>query len=122
MAGDRLLTQRETEARNLAERLRLCAQAPLERRVLQWTQRQDVLRRAMEFRLQKHEAILEQLLLRLQAASPLAPLERGYALVRDAQGQVLRSVDDAPLHGGVDILLTDGRLAATITEIHGGTP
>lgn len=41
------------------------------------------------------ERVLENLDLALEVGNPLAPLRRGYALVRTRQGNILRSVDEA---------------------------
>lgn len=121
LAGERILSQRDVLVRALDERLRRCAEAPLERRNLRLAQQGEALRNSLELHLRKFEAMLEQWDIRLHAASPLLPLERGYALVRDAQGQVLRSVDAASRDAHVEILLRDGRLDAAITDIHKDT-
>ena len=61
----------------------------------------------------------------LNAVSPLATLERGYAIVADAEGHVL--LDPASLAPGdsVDARLARGRFTATVTTIieapHGGS-
>ena len=49
---------------------------------------------------------------KLQALSPHATVSRGYALVTDAQGRLLRSPSDAPAGTRLAIELADGRLAA----------
>jgi exodeoxyribonuclease VII large subunit len=55
---------------------------------------------------------------KLRALSPLAVLERGYALVFDAEGKLVRSVTQ--LHAGDGILtrLVDGSVGSRVTEIH----
>jgi len=47
---------------------------------------------------------------RLQALSPQATLERGYAIVRDADGRLVTSVDDARPRDSLSVRLRDGRL------------
>jgi exodeoxyribonuclease VII large subunit len=53
----------------------------------------------------------------LEALSPLAVLQRGYAVVRDEHGTLAPL---ARLHVGqdIDIRMHDGRVSATVTEVH----
>ncbi len=53
---------------------------------------------------------------KLDAMSPLKVLTRGYAMVQDDQGRLLRSVDQAQPGDRVAVRLSDGRLQATVTE------
>jgi exodeoxyribonuclease VII large subunit len=55
----------------------------------------------------------------MEALSPARVLERGYAIVRTADGAVLRSPADATPGSTVDIELAAGRLSATVD---GATP
>jgi len=54
---------------------------------------------------------------RLEAASPVALLSRGYALV-EVEGQTgfLRSANSAPVGAKVNIKLADGQLGARVEE------
>lgn len=69
---------------------------------------------AMDAAVQKCSARLEQHAVSLEALSPLAPLERGYALLCDARGQVVRSVDAASVGDSLDVRLVDGSLTVTV--------
>jgi exodeoxyribonuclease VII large subunit len=51
-----------------------------------------------------------------EALSPARVLERGYAVVRAADGTVLRSAADAAPGARIDVQLAAGRLAATVDE------
>lgn len=84
-------------------------------RLEQWEQR---LRHGMDILLHSRTAQTEQASLRLEARSPLAPLERGYALVSDAQGQVLRSVGQSPAGSALRVRLADGSLDVTVDSVH----
>lgn len=97
-AGERLLADRESVVQRLQERLA----------------------RSMALRPQALGARLENLTVRLEAASPLAPLERGYALVRHTRGGVLRSVEEAAVGGDVEIVVRDGSVAARVTGVNKG--
>lgn len=99
-AGKRMLESREEWVRRLEEQLpRAAAGTP-----------------------RKLHAQLEQMAVRLAAASPLAPLERGYALVRDARGEALRSVTGVRPGDAVGITLRDGELAAQVTAVEAEGP
>jgi exodeoxyribonuclease VII large subunit len=52
----------------------------------------------------------------LNAVSPLATLERGYAIVTSPEGAVLRDAAEAPPGTVVEARLASGRLRATVTE------
>ncbi len=52
----------------------------------------------------------------LDALSPLKVLGRGYSMVRDGQGHVLTSVEQAPVGSGVTLRLADGELDCTVRE------
>jgi len=54
---------------------------------------------------------------RARALSPLATLERGYAVVQDADGHVVTSVADAAVGSSVSVRVADGRVHADITDI-----
>lgn len=84
-------------------------------KIEQWDQR---LRHGMDMLLHSRTAQSEQATLRLEGRSPLAPLERGYALVQDAQGQVLRSVRQSPAGSVLQVRLADGSLDVTVDSVH----
>ena len=50
--------------------------------------------------------------------APLAPLGRGYAVVRTDEGRVLSSTGQSSAGQDVRILLQDGELEARITAVH----
>ena len=58
---------------------------------------------------------------RARALSPLATLQRGYAVVQDAEGRVLNSVAGVRAGGAVQIRLADGRIDATTTSVSPAT-
>lgn len=53
--------------------------------------------------------------LRLEPLSPLAPLARGYALVQDAEGRLVRRHDQVAKGDAVDVWLGEGALKAKVT-------
>jgi exodeoxyribonuclease VII large subunit len=53
----------------------------------------------------------------LHAVSPLATLERGYAIVLREDGELLRDTADAPVGTRIEARLGRGRLRATVEEI-----
>ena len=57
---------------------------------------------------------LESAALRLQERSPFQLLERGYSIVYDASGRVLRSPDQVDIGGEITVRLGRGELDATV--------
>ena len=52
---------------------------------------------------------------RARALSPLATLQRGYAVLQDTDGHVLTSVADVAAGDAVSVRVADGRVHATTT-------
>ena len=98
---------------------RLLAQHPQQRIALlhrQLAQHALHLRHLIQHRLQRERLNLQQCARAMHAVSPLATLERGYAILFNADGKVLRSVqnvaDGAPLRAQ----LADGELALRVVR------
>jgi exodeoxyribonuclease VII large subunit len=53
---------------------------------------------------------------RARALSPLATLQRGYAVLQDADGHVVTTVGGAPAGAAVSVRVADGRVYATVTD------
>ncbi len=107
--------------RSRLERLhaRLLAQHPaarlplLQRRLAE----QDVrLRRVVAHLLERHQTRLQHVVHALHAVSPLATLDRGYAIVFEANGQVLRSARAVAIGTSLRARLADGELALRVSE------
>jgi exodeoxyribonuclease VII large subunit len=56
---------------------------------------------------------------RVRALSPLATLERGYAVLQDSDGHVLTSVDGVATGASVVVRVADGRVSAEVTGTEG---
>ena len=54
---------------------------------------------------------------KLDAMSPLKVLSRGYGMVRDTQGNVIKSRTDTAVGEQIQIALSDGQILAQVTEI-----
>jgi exodeoxyribonuclease VII large subunit len=52
----------------------------------------------------------------LHAVSPLATLARGYAIVKDEHGRILRNADDAPPGTLIEARLAHGHLRAKVQD------
>jgi len=59
---------------------------------------------------------LDSLVSQLGHLSPLGVLERGYAIVQDERGRILKDAGDAPLKSLLDVRLARGRLRARVTR------
>jgi exodeoxyribonuclease VII large subunit len=98
---------------------RLLAQHPrlrlplLARRLAEQDQR---LRRAIAYTLERKQTALRHAGHALHAVSPLATLERGYAILFDADGQVLRSVAGVAIGTPLRARLSDGELPLRVIE------
>jgi exodeoxyribonuclease VII large subunit len=68
--------------------------------------------------LTRRRAQVDHLAARLRALGPQATLDRGYALVLDAEGRPLRKAQAAQAGQPARIALSQGALNATITEAH----
>jgi exodeoxyribonuclease VII large subunit len=100
---------------SLTERAERALKAQLWVATTDLAEREARLRRALVARLAALEHRLARAEGRLAALSPLAVLARGYAVVLDRDTRtVIRSVRQARPGQPVDVLLADGRLAATI--------
>lgn len=77
----------------------------------------DRLRAAPLLLLERRRVALDHAAARLQALSPRATLERGYAVVR-ADGLTLREAGMTAPGARLEIELATGELAATVTEVH----
>ncbi len=67
-------------------------------------------------RLGKARAGVESLAGQLAQLSPLGVLERGYAIVENALGRIVKHPADAPVDSEVRLRLARGRLKARVTE------
>ncbi|TBR39082.1 MULTISPECIES: exodeoxyribonuclease VII large subunit [Dyella] len=74
------------------------------------------LKRAMTQIIERHRAQLNQLARALHAISPLATLDRGYAILFDAEGRVVRSAKNVPEETPVRARLADGELSLKVTK------
>lgn len=75
------------------------------------------LERSMLRRLESGRRSLQAVAGTLNALSPLATLERGYAIARELDGGVLRSVDGVQPGDGVRVRLIDGTLITQVQEV-----
>lgn len=76
----------------------------------------DRARRSLGHRLDRAHDDIDHQRARARALSPLATLQRGYAVVQDADGTVLSSITDVATGTALQIRLTDGRVAATVDD------
>lgn len=108
-----LLTQRRWQVASLARTL---SHVGPRGRLEQNRQRVDGLMnglmRVLQTGLAKRSGRVAVARAQLQAVSPLATLARGYAIVMDGDGNVIRRVVDAPAGTPLRIHLTDGQLTA----------
>ncbi len=117
-AGARFFSTRSGWARGFAGRLaRAFGPRALELRAVRCESLAERLGRAGTALFAGHEAVLDRLQVRLAAASPEAPLVRGYGLVRVRRtGRFLRGPDEVSLGDALEITVQRGRVAATVED------
>lgn len=67
---------------------------------------------------ERRQNSLEKLEIALRSLDPRAPLKRGYALVRDDAGKIVRSIGQVCKGGRMNVLFDDGTLGVSVEEIH----
>ena len=72
-------------------------------------------RRTLHHHLDRAHNDLAHQLARVRSLSPLATLERGYAVVQDDEGHVLTSTSQAKLGQDLHVRVRDGRVQVTVT-------
>jgi exodeoxyribonuclease VII large subunit len=114
-----LLTQRRERLQQRILRLKArdpARQLPaLAQRVLTLQQRAV---RAIQQRLVQHQQHLHNVMQRAHSVSPLAVLSRGYAIISDQDGNVLRDATQVRVGDVVRAKLSAGEVSASITAIH----
>lgn len=76
----------------------------------------DRARRTLGHRLDRAEDDVAHQRARARALSPLATLERGYAVLQDAEGHVVTSVAGLATKSRISVRVADGRVHATTTR------
>lgn len=69
--------------------------------------------------LEQQRQQLQQRLELLRALSPERLLERGFVLVRQPNGRLVRSIEQVSVGSRLALVLTDGRVEAEVLELHG---
>jgi exodeoxyribonuclease VII large subunit len=70
----------------------------------------------VRLRLTRGHGRLDPLIAHLTQLSPLKILERGYALVTDAAGRIVKEPADAPVGSEIDVRLARGQIAAQVVK------
>jgi len=86
----------------------------LQRDIRQWRQRLDA---AMHQRLQQSADRLAHLGQMLDSLSPLGTLQRGYAIVTDSSGKVIRDAREVAVGDEVAARLAHGQLGLTVAKV-----
>jgi exodeoxyribonuclease VII large subunit len=76
----------------------------------------NALQHRMRMRLTRSHGKLDPLIAHLTQLSPLKILERGYAIVTNEQGEIVKSPEQAPAETNIAIRLAQGRLKAEVTD------
>jgi exodeoxyribonuclease VII large subunit len=110
----RAVSELATEVRLLGARLRRAVGSRLELANLRTQRAGRTLAMLSARGVERRRARTQTLAGRLNALSPLATLERGYAVALDASGRALSSVDQLTPGTSFDLAVRDGRVASRV--------
>ncbi len=77
----------------------------------------QLLKRTVDLLFQNHKNRVEKLQLKAEYLDPKKMLNRGYAIIKNADGKVLKGVDSLKIGESVDITLRDGVVESTVTSL-----
>ena len=78
---------------------------------------QDLLTQTMSAQLTNHRKNIQSLSAQLELLSPQRTLERGYAIMTDTEGQIIRSPEQLPIHKPVSVRLANGTAQIRIKSV-----
>ena len=114
----RLLDREERALANYRSRPSLAAPyGMVERREQELADARARARRALGQRIVRDTEVLGQTLARVRALSPLRTLERGYAIVQDADGAVVRDAAKVSQGQELGVRLAAGRLSVSVGSV-----
>ncbi|GIF06374.1 exodeoxyribonuclease VII large subunit [Actinoplanes siamensis] len=91
----------------------------IEQRSAEVTALRDRAGRSLEHRVRRADDELRHTLARLRALSPLATLQRGYAIVQRGDGHVVRAAGEVAAGDPLRVRLAEGSLTATVVSGEG---
>jgi exodeoxyribonuclease VII large subunit len=112
----RAVTELATEVRQLGARLRRGMESRLQVAELRTQRAGRALSTLMRRGVDRRQAGIQALAGRLNALSPLATLERGYAVALDAEGNVLSTVRQFTPGTAFTLAVRDGRVPARVSS------
>lgn len=118
LAPHRQQRQREVQLKELALRLRHGGDSLLRDYQIRLRDYDRALRSGQRVSINSLSGQLNRWERVIKALSPLAVLARGYALVTDKKGQLVRSAADVRVEDKMDVRLAAGRLAARVEHIY----
>lgn len=118
--GASTLAARRYELKNMQTRLetRLPDTRPLHDRL---SHQCNLLARMMTVQLAGHRQNVLSLSAQLELLNPQRTLERGYAIMTDTKGQIIRSPEQLPIHAPVSVHLANGTAQIQIESVQNAT-
>ncbi len=112
---DRLQTMRDRFGRLKLDRL-----LKQEYQVVSWLQQRLIQSTQRRFQsAQQHHQMLQE---KLTTLDPQAVLQRGYAVVRQQNGGIVRAIDDVKQNENLTIQLGQGHIKVTVTDVSSASP
>lgn len=114
--GTSTLAARQHELANIRTRLKtkLPDTVPLHTHL---SHLHDLLTRTMAAQLTNHRKNIQSLSAQLELLSPQRTLERGYAIMTDTEGQIIRAPEQLPIHKPVSVRLANGTAQIRIKSV-----
>lgn len=101
-------------------RLKLDRLLKQEYQVVSWLQQRLIQSTQRRFQsAQQHHQMLQE---KLTTLDPQAVLQRGYAVVRQQNGGIVRSINDVNQNENLTIQLGQGHIKVTVTDVSGASP
>ena len=114
---NQVLTQKEQQLQILRNKPALANPTQLiDQRIADNNGRRNIILEIIRNKMALESAQLKGLNATLQALSPLGTLERGFSIVRDAQGNIIKSVKSVVAGQKLTIRVADGEISVTAIE------
>ncbi|WP_417223983.1 exodeoxyribonuclease VII large subunit [Amphritea sp.] len=112
------IERQQQQFSQLQQRYQRCSPSP---RIVAGQQRKDELEHRlvslMQGLLKQQQLKLSGLAATLNSVSPLATLDRGYAIVQDDAGKVIQDINHIVMDGSIETRLSNGRFLSTVTQV-----
>lgn len=111
-----VLASEDERITSIGTNLRLALRSRVATVLLDHSRTVDALRRAFDLRISEMSSRLDLLSSKVRSADPRSVLARGYVLVSDSRGVLLKSVGNVSVGDKIEISFSDGSLVASVEK------